>query len=218
MKKYSWILVFVLLLAGCSMETTQKIKIELPSLPEVRLDGNREIIIANFWLDKEIKDFDLNRDLVKYFQEEMKRPFKGKLSTTTVLWDDADLPQKKDFWKGAAGEGRDAIFLTGKVQFGQELRKALLANEKRAIDDGPFAKERPWAERRNFSLKLEVFLIQAASGEVLFQKEYQEQMNYPNVKQTAEFAFFDLLQRVKPKLFLVLFGTDRIQERYLLSK
>ncbi len=212
------LLLGVLLLSACSMETTQKVKIEMPSRPEVRLDQSQEIIVTNFWLDKETKDFNLNQDLVHYFQEELKRPFKGKLSTKTVAWDSADLPKNKDFWKGAAGDPQGTLFLTGKVQFNQELRKALLATEKRSIDDGPFGKEKTWAERRNFSLKLEIFLIQAENGEVLFQKEYQEQMNYPNIKQTAEFAFFDLLQRIKPKLFRVLFGTDRIQERYLLSR
>jgi hypothetical protein len=219
MKKNSGLLiVIVLLLAACSIETTRKVKIEMPSVPEVRLDRSQEIIVTNFWQDKEIQDFGLNQNLAQYFQDELKRPFKGKLSTKTISWDNADLPKNKDFWKQAAGDAKNTLFLTGKVQFGQELRKALLANEKRTIDDGPFAKERTWAERRNYSLKLEIFLIQSDTGEVLFQREYQEQMNYANIKQSAEFAFFDLIQRIKPKLFRSLFGTDRVQERYLLSK
>lgn len=219
MKKYSGLLIIIVLFLGaCSIETTRKVKIEMPSVPEVRLDRSREIIVTNFWQDKEIQDFGLNQNLVQYFRDELKRPFKGKLSTKTISWDDADLAKNKDFWKQAAGDAKNTLFLTGKVQFGQELRKALLANEKRAVDDGPFAKERAWAERRNYSLKLEIFLIQSDTGEVLFQREYQEQMNYANIKQSAEFAFFDLIQRIKPKLFRALFGTDRVQERYLLSK
>jgi len=219
MKKNSGlVMVIVLLLAACSVDTTRKVKIEIPSLPEVRLDQSREIIVTNFWQDKESQDFALNQALVQYFQDELARPFKGKLSAKTITWDNADLAKNKDFWKQAAGDAKNTLFLTGKVQFGQELRKALLANEKRAIDDGPFAKETAWAERRNYSLKLEIFLIQSDSGEVLFQREFQEQMNYANVKQSAEFAFYDLVQRIKPKLFRAFFGTDRVQERYLLSK
>jgi hypothetical protein len=219
MRKNSGLLiVIVLLLAACSIETTRKVKIEMPSVPEVRLDRSQEMIVTNFWLDKEIPDFGLNQNLVQYFQDELKRPFKGKLSTKTIAWENADLPKNKEFWKQAAGDAKDTLFLTGKIQFGQELRKALLANERRAVDDGPFAKETAWAERRNYSLKLEIFLILSDTGEVLFQREYQEQMNYANIKQSAEFAFFDLIQRIKPKLLRALFGTDRVQERYLLSK
>ena len=172
MKKNSGLaIVIVLLLAACSMETTRKVKIEMPSVPEVRLDRSQEIIVTNFWQDKEIQDFGLNQALVQYFQDELVRPFKGKLSAKTISWDDADLAKNKDFWKQAAGDAKNTLFLTGKVQFGQELRKALLANEKRAVDDGPFAKETAWAERRNYSLKLEIFLIQSDTGEVLFQRE-----------------------------------------------
>jgi hypothetical protein len=212
------LIVVVLFLGACSIETTRKVKIEMPSVPEVRLDRSQEMIVTNFWLDKEIPDFGLNQNLVQYFQDELKRPFKGKLSTKTIAWENADLPKNKEFWKQAAGDAKDTLFLTGKIQFGQELRKALLANERRAVDDGPFAKETAWAERRNYSLKLEIFLILSDTGEVLFQREYQEQMNYANIKQSAEFAFFDLIQRIKPKLLRALFGTDRVQERYLLSK
>jgi hypothetical protein len=209
MKKNSGLLiVLVWMLAACSIETTRKVKIEMPSLPEVRLDRSQEMIVTNFWQANEVQDFGLNQALVQYFQDELKRPFKGTVSTKTISWANADALKNKDFWKQAAGEAKNALFLTGKVQFGQELRKALLANEKRAVDD----------ERRNYSLKLEIFLIQSDTGEVIFQREYQEQMNYANIKQSAEFAFYDLLQRIKPKLFRILFGTDRIQERYLLSR
>jgi hypothetical protein len=219
MKKNSGLLmVLVWMLAACSIETTRKVKIEMPSLPEVHLERSQEMIVTNFWQANEVQDFGLNQALVQYFQDELKRPFKGTVSTKTISWANADALKNKDFWKQAAGEAKNALFLTGKVQFGQELRKALLANEKRAVDDGPFAKERTWAERRNYSLKLEIFLIQSDTGGVIFQREYQEQMNYANIKQSAEFAFYDLLQRIKPKLFRILFGTDRIQERYLLSR
>ena len=219
MKKNSGLVVFVaILFAACSMETNRKLKIEIPSVPEVRLDQAQEIVLTNFWQDKEAKDFNLNQDLAQYFRDELKQPFKGKLSSKTIAWENADRAKDKDFWKQAAGEAKDALFLTGKAQFTQEVRKALLANEKRDIDDGPFAKEKAWAERKSFSLKLELFLIRSGSGEVLFQREYLEAANYPNVKQTAEFAFYDLLQRIKVKLFRSLFSTDKTQERYLLSK
>jgi hypothetical protein len=217
-KNSGLILSLALLLGACSIETTKKVKIEMPSVPEIRLGQVQAMIVTNFWQDKEVKEFGLNESLVRYFQDELKRAFKGTLSTKTIAWDNPDLPKNKDFWKQAAEGAQNTLFLTGKVELSQELRKALLANEKRAIDDGPFAKESAWAERRNFSLKLELFLIQSNTGDILFQKEYLEQMNYPNIKQTAEFAFFDLVQRIKTKLFRALFETDRIQERYLLSK
>ena len=193
-------------------------KVEIPGRPEVRLGQVQEIILTNIWQEKEVKDFNLSQDFIQYFQDELKQPFKGTLSTRMIAWDSADLPKNKDFWKKAGADGKNALFLTGRATFTEEVRKALLANEKRDIDDGPFAKEKTWAERKTYSLKLELFLINSDDGEVFFQKDYLETANYPNIKQTPEFAFYDLLQRVKTKLVRALFSTNRIQDRYLLIK
>lgn len=219
MKKNSAILVLLALLFGaCMIETNRRVKVEIPSPAEVRLDQTQEIVLTNFWQEKEAKDFNLNQDLLQFFQEELKRSFKGTLSARTITWDGADLTKNKDFWKQAAADGKNALFLTGRAQFTQEVRKALLANEKRDIDDGPFGKEKTWAERKTYSLKLELFLISSGSGEVFFQRDYQETANYPNIKQTPEFAFYDLLQRIKAKLFRSLFSATKVQDRYLLTK
>lgn len=93
-----------------------------------------------------------------------------------------------------------------------------LAANRRPLDDGPFTPEKAWAERKNFALKLDIYLIRPDSGEILFQTEFQESMDYENKRQSAEFAFHDLLRRVRLKLFRLLFGSEKIQERHLLSK
>ena len=212
------VLAAVLSVSACGLEPSVKVKIEIPGTPAVRLDAYREIVIAGFWQEKEPKDFDLNKALTEYLRDELEHQFKGKLSSQAIAWPSAEAIQDKNFWRQALADPEGRLILTGKAQFSQDVRKALLAANRRDIDDGPFAPEKAWAERKNFSLKLDIAIIRPDSGEILFRKDFQETMDYENKRQSAEFAFNDLLQKVRLKLFRLLFGSEKIQERYLLSK
>ena len=148
----------------------------------------------------------------------MKPEFKGRLSTVPLAWTDAAMADNKDAWTRLLADPKGKLILSGRVQYAQDVRKALVAKDRRAIDDGPFAPEKPWSERKNFELKLDIYVIRADTGETLLKKDFLESVLVENRKQPAEFAFYDLLQRVRLKLFRLLFGTVRNQERYLLSR
>jgi hypothetical protein len=204
--------------AACTSEmTAEKIRVEIPAVPSLKPEAVTEIVVATFWLEKEVKDFDLNRDLSEYFLEEFRTKFPGRVSSKPVAWTGAGMDSQPEAWRKAALGPAGAVVLTGKAVFSQETRKALLSAEKRKFDD-PFEPEKRWAERRNFDLKLEVILLKADTGEVLSRNSFQDAQNYENVKQTPAYAFHDLLDRVKPRLFRSLFGSTRIQDRFLLLK
>jgi len=204
--------------AACTSEmTAEKIRVEIPAAPALKPEAVSEIVVATFWLDKEVKEFDLNRDLSDYLLEEFRTKYPGRVSAKPVVWTGAGMDAQPDAWRKAALGPAGAVVVTGKAAFSQETRKALLAAEKRKFDD-PFEPEKRWAERRNFDLKLEVLLLKADTGEVVNRNSYQDAQNYENVKQTPAYAFHDLLDRIKPRLFRNLFGSTRVQERFLLLK
>jgi hypothetical protein len=208
----------VLAAAACTSEmTAQKVKIEIPAVPSVKAETVSEIVLAPFWIDKEVKEFDLNKDLAEYLLAELKTKFPGRISSKPVVWTGADMAARPEAWKKAALGPSGALVLTGKAAFVQETRKALLSTDKRKFED-PFEPEKKWAERRNFELKLEVFLLKADTGEAFSQTTFQETRNYENIRQPADFAFHDLLDQIRPRLFRALFGSEKIQERFLLLK
>jgi hypothetical protein len=204
--------------AACTSEmTAEKVRIEIPAIPVLETENFTEIVLAPFWLDKEVKEFDLNKDLADYLLEEFKVKFPGRVSTKPVVWTGAEMAAQPEAWKKAALGPAGTLVLTGKAAFSQETRKALLSSDKKKFED-PFEPEKKWVERRNFDLKLEVVLLKADTGKVLSQNTFQETLNYENAKQTPVFAFHDLLDRIKPRLIRSLFGSARIQERFLLLK
>jgi len=218
MKKSSFFFLFVILTElSCASFTPQKLKIEIPNKPLLNLNPYKEIVITHFWIEKEVKDFDLNQELINYFQEELRQKFSGKLSIKNIALEKEDVFKNQEFWKQLSPEAKEALFLTGKAEFTQEVHKALLKRDKTEID-GPFAPEKAWAEQKHFSLKLSLSLVSAETGEVILEKDYQETINYQNLKQPAEFAFFDLMKKIKLKFSRDIFATKKIQERYILLK
>jgi hypothetical protein len=219
-KNSPWVFVALAALAaaGCTSEmTAQKVRIEIPAIPTLKTGDIAEIVLAPFQIENEVKDFDLNQDLVDYFQDQLKTKFKGPISAKTIAWTGAETATDAAFWKKAALGPAGTIVLTGKAAFAQESRKALLSTEKRKFE-GPFEPEKKWAERRNFDLKLDVLVLKADTGEVVFRNTFQDTINYENMRQTPAFAFHDLLLRIKPRLFRALFGAEKTQERFLLLK
>jgi hypothetical protein len=219
MKRNSLLVITITFLAAaCAQDTWIKVKVEMPGVPAVRLEAFQEIVLADFWMENDVEEFNLNRELLGYFEEECKKQFKGRITSRTVAWENADQVKNRDFWKQTFPELRDGLVLTGKAQFIEENRKALIGGDKRPIDEGPFGPKKAWAERKNFTLKLDIYILKPETGEILFENNYQETMNYENLKHTADFAFADLLDKIKIKFFRALLGSERVQERYLLSR
>jgi len=218
MKKNSLLIfLFFLLEVACVSDSYLKIKMEIPSFSPFDLEQFKEIVITNFWLEEEIKDFDLNQELVDYMTLELARQFKGKISKAAVSWEKEDLFKNEDFWKALSPDLEKAIFLTGKAQYTQETRKALLEKERARFEDS-FRPEKGLAERKVFTLELSIYFIDTQAGKILYERNFKETQTSSNPKQTLRYAFFDLMQNVKMKLFNTILREGRLQERYILLK
>jgi len=94
-------------------------------------------------------------------------------------------------------------------------RKAIVQTKKKA--DETFSRDRAIEERRFYTINLNFYFIDAQTGEVLYTQAFKETQGYKNPKQTGAFAFYDLADTVKGKLFNNVLGTARIQQRYLIK-
>jgi len=206
------ILVF---LSSCSSVSYWKMRIEVPTKVLVDLKNYEKIYIGDFLIQEEREDFDLNKETIDYFTFEIGQQFKGKVSPQKITLEKEETFDDKEFWKHLFSE-EESIFLTGSIKYTQEIRKAILQTQKRRLDD-PFAPEKAVEERRFYTLNLKLYLIETNTGEILYTRDFNESKGYENPNQTASFAFFDLIQRVRDKLFMTILGGPQIQERYLIS-
>jgi|Deesub1362A_J573_1020465.scaffolds.fasta_scaffold00101_6 hypothetical protein len=215
--KSKYLLFLLSLILGtfaCKGYNYVKLRLELPTKATVQLDKYSEIRLVNFLIKHQPKGMDLNKEIRDYLQFELSKQIEQKVTQEDLLVKAEETLKDKDFWKNQAS-GQKILFLTGTAEYKEEVRKALLRREKRQFEE-PFSSTPKLAQRKFYSLILEVYLIDSTTGEIVFHRQFKENQFYQNKNQTAYFAFFDLIQKVKPKLFRRLLGGQRIQERYLI--
>lgn len=216
-KKIKFTLLLVLLFFfSCTSSSYLKLRVEIPRRAAFNLEQFSEIVITNFFIKKRTKKFDLNQELVNYFASEIEREFKGKTSSKTISLEKEEVFSDKEFWKNLPLDLKGAVLLTGSAQYSEEIRKTISETKKDYSEDLS-SKGKIMEERRFYTLSLNLYLIDAKTGEALYKRSFKESKGYKNPNQTAPFAFFELIQIVKGKFFRNILGGTKIQERYLIS-
>ncbi len=210
-----WLLLFLASCAGGG--AYRKITVELPAYSPLNLEQFKEVAITNFLVAKEPAGIDLNKEIADYFKQEFEKKFRGKVSSRHIPLESEDLFKKPDFWKSLSADSASLLYVTGKAQMSQETRKAIL-NSQKSPEDETLSPQKNISERNVFTLDISLYLIKGETGEILFGRDFKEIKTYTNPKQRADFAFNDLVQRVKTKLFRPILSEERIQHRYLLLK
>ncbi len=218
MKKSSVLVIIAAALIGaCRTGSARRLMIEMPRPSSIRLDTFDELLITDFLVQKEIDGLSLNAELTEYFKSEWERKFKGKVGLSkTGPRAEGDF-KSPEVLKSLAGNSARTLIMTGQAAFSRESRKGLQEKEP-GWKEGYYQAQNILKERLVFTLEMSLFFIKGETGEVLLQRAYKETRSYPSSKQPVEFAFFDLLQTAKLKLFNVILGSERLQERYLISK
>ncbi len=216
MKKIKIVLVLTILFSfSCASNEYWKLRIDVPRKIAFDLDQYNEVVITNFLIKEETKDFSLNQELVDYFSFAIGQNFKGKVSIKEITFEEEPF-KNEAFWKNLLPDRKKAILFTGGAQYTEEIRKAILQKQKDRFEDPFVSKKRSLAERRFYTLNLDLYIFDAKTGKALYKRNFKESKGFENPKQTAPFAFFELIQRVKAKFFRNILGVASIQERYLI--
>lgn len=207
----------LLLAASCTSNEQWKLRIEVPGRVGLNLNAYGEVLVTDFLVKKDSGDFDINKEIGDYFSYELGLKLDKKASSREAALSGEDIFNDPQFWKSLFPEHKEAVLFTGTVSYEEEVRKALVKQEKKRFED-PFPAEKTLAKRTFYTLNLNLYLIDNQTGAVIYQKDFKETRAYKNPNQTAYFAFFDLIQEVRDKLFDTLLGGERVQQRYLIAK
>jgi len=208
----------LLCLSSCLSESSLKIKAEFPRYTALKLKDFPAIVLTNFLIEQASPDFDLNKEITSYFLAELKQKYRGQLAQKTIIWPEEKKWDDRQFWLGLVRNDGGGLVFTGTASFKQEIRKTLGTRDYQEVE-GPFRASKPFLEERTVAtLSLRIFLIRSETGDVLLKKEYKETRAAENFREPMDFAFFELVQLIKTKLFNLLFAIEQPEERYLLLK
>lgn len=215
--KWIWFLPVLVLYSCSSGGQYWRVRVEMPRPVSFELERFDEMVVTDFLVLKKRSDFDLNKETTDYFTFEFDKNIQIPVSRADVAPAGQETFEQTDFWKDIPTDNKDAIIFTGTIDYRSEVRKALVDREKRQFED-PFPERTGLEERKFFTLFFNLYLIDSKTGKTLYQKNFKETRNYKNPNQTAYFAYFDLIQSVKDKLFQTFLGEELLQERYLINK
>lgn len=214
-----WMSILIVLAAGaCVRDTAVRVRLDVPAPAAVKLGDYKTVLLPGFFPENEFKDFDVSAVLTRFLADELKPRFKGPVKEIAAAWEGAEALKSPEFWKKAAGAEPRTLVLSGRVHYARESRVALQESERRPLDDGPFQPADAVQTHRAYILKLEILLVDGETGRILFQKSEQDTVTTRNLRQTAEFALYDILGRLRPRLLRTIIGAAQVRERYLLAK
>lgn len=217
MRKISLILIVVsLTLFSCSSGEHWKLRLEIPGQAKIDLSDYDRIIITDFLIKETTKAFNVNNEIQEYLSFELEKKADIKVALKKIVVSNVTEFDKPDFWKKIASDMKKSLYLTGRIEYTEEIRKALIQKDKRRFED-PFPQETRLMQRRFYTLTLDLYLINAESGKIVYKRTFKESKAYKNPNQTAYFAFFELIQGARDKFFLDIQGGQQIQERYLIK-
>jgi hypothetical protein len=215
-KSRLFLLLGILFFLSCGSEEHLNLRIELPRKPPIPLENYDAFIFTNFMIKGEAQDFDMNKELTDFFSAEFEQALEKNISSEEISFMNEDVFQDQEFWQTLFPEQRGTLLFTGKLEYTQEIRKAIKSMQKRQFET-PFPEESRIDARKFYSLDLQIYIIEIQTGEVLYKRNFKESKSYRNPNQTAHFAFIDIIQSVRDKLFRQLLGEEQIQQRYLIK-
>ena len=217
MKRNSFLIIPLLfLVASCSSVDYTRVTVEIPIKTVLDIQQLDEIIITDFLIKKEAENFDMNQELVNFFTTEIKQAFKGTVTPRKISFENEKLFKDSSFWKNLQAGPQGSVFFTGIAEYSKEVRKAILETKKKGAED-PFSRDKAIEERQFYTLNIDLYIIDAKTGETIYSRAFKESQGYENPKQTGPFAFYELTERVKQKFLTNILGGSRLQQRYLIT-
>jgi hypothetical protein len=202
--------------AACGSGGPVGVSLDMPGIAVLPPGSFGEIIVTDFAETAPPPDFAPGLELPTYLAAEIGRVFAGPVSRATVPAEAAAGPAPPSFWKEKGAGHEAAVFLTGSVRLTGQVRKAV--DRVVPIDRLLNPAGSGLIEQLRWTMAVDVFLVSAATGEVLHRTSLREDRDYNELDKPVEFAFSDLSERIRSRLFPALLGASTIERRALLRR
>jgi len=210
---------FLLLVAACCYWTAcgsnaTEVQISSPLRPKYSAQGYKKIYIADFNVsgqqdvDKNIR-FNVDKEIRETLKSEFKDRSGYQIFDLKVNYDKQKKPEDilKDaqFWSGQdLKDKEESIILTGAVDFSNHQKSGLVTERVTNPQTGTQRDVTSSRDQLQLVLNLDLYLIDAKSGAKLFQEDFKEEQTYDDVTVVSLPLFYDVFERMAPKIVGIL--------------
>lgn len=190
------------------------VQISAPLRPKYIAQGYKKLYIADFVVRGEHDvDTHVNINVNKEIKETLKSEFKDK-SGYQVEDLKIEIPKDKDpqevlndpaFWLAQNISTREgSMILAGIVEFSNKEKSGLVTERVTNPRTGIQREITTSRERLQLILNVTLFLVDASKGEKLFQENFKEEEVYDDVSNVSLPLFYDVFERMTPKVVGIL--------------
>jgi hypothetical protein len=195
--------------------TSSEVQISAPLRPKFAAKGYKKIYIADFIVTEQNDlDKDVNINVNKEITETLKSEFKDKsgYEIATLKLDGLDKNKKTDdqladpsFWASQKLEDRQgSLILAGAVEFSNHQKSGLVTERVTNPRTGIQRDVASSRDRLQLVLAVDLFLVDAQSGNKLFNETFKEEQVYDDITNVSLPLFYDVFEKIAPKIVGVL--------------
>jgi hypothetical protein len=217
MKKVSLgiiVIFFVTLITPTFASKSTEVQISAPLRPKYVAKGFKNLYISDFIITGTHDiDKNVNININKEIKETLKTEFKDKsgfeVEDLKVEFDKTKGPDEilKDpaFWVAQdIGKKEGSMILVGSVDFSNKEKSGLVTERVTNPRTGVQRDVTTTRERLQLILAVNLYLIDAVSGEKLFQENFREEEVYDDIDNVSLPLFYDVFERMTPKIVGIL--------------
>lgn len=191
-----------------------EVQISAPLRPKYVAKGYKKLYISDFIITG-TNDVDkvVNININKEIKETLKSEFKDKsgyeVEDLKVEFDKTKKPDEilKDpaFWMAQdIGKKEGTMILAGSVDFSNKQKSGLVTERVTNPRTGVQRDVTSTKERLQLILGVNLFLIDGTNGEKLFQENFREEEVYDDIDNVSLPLFYDVFERMTPKIVGIL--------------
>jgi len=211
---FLFLALLLLSFVSCGSNSAE-VQISAPLRPKFAAKGYKKIYIADF-LVTEQNDLDknVNINVNKEITETLKSEFKDKsgYEVGTLKLEGVDKTRKTDemladpgFWSSQKIDDRaGSLILAGSVEFSNHQKSGLVTERVTNPRTGIQRDVASSRDRLQLVLAVDLFLVDAQNGQKLFNETFKEEQVYDDVTNVSLPLFYDVFEKIAPKIVGVL--------------
>jgi len=208
-----WLIILFSFLSFCSGQKSSEITIVIPMKPKFDAKNYKYLYITNFPVkkiynvDKDIY-FDPNEEITSRLKNELSNLVDLKIKYLEIKNQNNEIEtliEDKGYWKNLELEEKESsIIFTGLIEFSNKDATGYFPREVTDARTGISRTINVREERLEVSLGIQVYIISAYSGELLYKENFKETSTFPETNKVSLSMFYILFDKLAPKLFNII--------------
>ncbi len=199
-----------------------RVTITAPMPARIDMTGLRKILVTSFLVDKEIEGVDVNKEIVGLLRKELHK------KTTLNILDVAppvlpeqplkDLLANSGFWRRLGETHGCDLIISGKVSYESADRSGFVTADEISPVTGQRVRRTRFEERQGFTLGLNLFFLDGATGRLLYEDQFTGENTLPGHGTDNLSVLYTLFEQFEDEVLGIVVPKPRTAQRFIFTE